>query len=118
MSFSQRIEWRQFGRRWSNVHGWIHVDGRPRAACLVRNVSEGGALIEIEPSAGLIPDQFTLVIQALQIEIGCEVRHQRHGSLGVRFTSRGGRQAADAIEAASHSPGSRRTTPPQAPAAG
>jgi hypothetical protein len=117
MSFSQRMQWRQFGRRWSNVHGWIHVDGRPRAACLVRNVSEGGALIEIDPSAGLIPDQFTLVIQPLQIEIGCEIRHQRHGSLGIRFTGADGWQAANAIEAASHSPGGQRMKPPHPPTA-
>lgn len=118
MSFSQNFEWRQFGRRWANVHGWLHVDGRPRISCQVRNVSEGGALLEIDATASRIPEQFTLVIQPLQIEIGCEVRHQRNGSLGVRFTTTGGRQVANAIADASQNTSNLQPTANSASAVG
>ena len=78
------IERREFGRRWSRVHGWICIDGRPRVPCIVRNFSEGGALLQHEPHISP-PTLFRLVIDAAKFEIGCEVRHRQPGSAGVRF---------------------------------
>ena len=47
-SYSDR---RNFGRRQTVWHAWIHVAGRPRMTCLVRNISAGGALLECQVPA-------------------------------------------------------------------
>lgn len=75
---------REFGRRWSRVHGWICVEGRPRVACTVRNYSDGGAFLLFDPGYNP-PDLFRLVVEAADLTIGCEVRHRHDGSAGVRF---------------------------------
>ncbi len=77
---------RQFGRRWSLVHGWICIDGRPRIACHVRNFSEGGALLMIDQALTL-PYTFLLTVDAIDFKIGCEVRHRSQNKVGVRFIS-------------------------------
>lgn len=77
---------RQFGRRWSKVHAWIHVDGRPRIACVVRNFSEGGALLYCR-DAGNLPLTFRLNIDVIDFEIGCRTRHRSDDSVGVCFMS-------------------------------
>jgi hypothetical protein len=47
----QRInERRLFGRRELTIHAWVQF-GRCREACLIRNISEQGALIEFETTA-------------------------------------------------------------------
>jgi hypothetical protein len=78
------VERRQFGRRKTSLHGWIVPDGRPRIACVVRNVSEGGALLEFEVPRGL-PYWFTLIIESKGFEARCEVRHQSERWMGVQF---------------------------------
>lgn len=77
-------ERRQFGRRKTCLHGWVVVEGRPKIACLVRNVSEGGALLECEVPKGL-PFRFSLVIDCKGFQALCEVRHQTDQWMGVRF---------------------------------
>ena len=77
---------RQFGRRWSRVHGWICIDGRPRMACHVRNFSEGGALLMVEQPLAL-PYTFLLEVEAIDFKIGCELRHRSENNIRVRFTS-------------------------------
>lgn len=83
---SRPADRRQFGRRWSDIHGWIIVEGRPRHSCLVRNFSEAGALLMVAGAATL-PFTFVLEIEAIQFRIGCEARHRHEGSVGVRFIS-------------------------------
>ena len=39
-------ERRQFGRRKTNLHGWIGVQGRPKLSCTVLDLSVGGALLQ------------------------------------------------------------------------
>ena len=85
-SASLSSERRQFGRRWSHVHGWIAVEGRPRLACCVHNFSEGGAFLVLE-QAQTLPYTFLLAIEAIGLTIGCEVRHHHHSRVGVRFIS-------------------------------
>jgi hypothetical protein len=77
---------REFGRRWSHVHGWITVEGRPRLPCHVRNFSEGGALIVVEQALTL-PYTFRLEIESIKLRIGCQTRHRHHNRVGVRFIS-------------------------------
>jgi PilZ domain len=78
------VERRQFGRRNTAMHGWIVLPGRPKLACLVRNVSEGGALLECAAPKWM-PFSFTLEIDCKGFTAECEVRHQKETWIGVRF---------------------------------
>lgn len=78
---------RQFGRRTSQLHAWIHVPGRPRLACLVSNVSVKGAELTFETAQTGLPYFFTLSIEASKFETACEMRHQRGTAIGVEFVA-------------------------------
>ena len=52
-------------------------------ACMVLNISPGGAKIGVEPAG--IPDRFTLSIEGEGAPRTCEVRRRGKGELGVRF---------------------------------
>ena len=80
------VERREFGRRKTSLHGWVVVEGRPKIACLVRNVSEGGALLECQVPKAL-PFRFVLVIDSRGFQALCEVRHQTEAWMGVRFVN-------------------------------
>ncbi len=84
MRANPAIERRQFGRRESSLHGWIVAEGRPRIACVVRNVSDGGALLELPVPKGL-PFHFSLVIDCKGFQALCEVRHQSDQRMGIQF---------------------------------
>ena len=75
---------REFGRRNSLLHGWLVIEGRPRIACLVRNVSEGGALLEC-PVPPEMPFHFELHIECKGFVATCEARHQSSTWIGVHF---------------------------------
>jgi hypothetical protein len=77
-------ERRAFGRRTTCLHGWVVVEGRSRLACLVRNVSDGGALLEFAAPKSM-PFQFKLVIDCKGFEAVCETRHHQEQWMGVRF---------------------------------
>ena len=77
-------ERRQFGRRWTQVHGWVCIEGRPRQSCVVQNFSETGALLELSAS-GNLPKHFILAIDAIKFKVGCEVQRELPGMLGVSF---------------------------------
>ena len=77
-------ERRQFGRRWSHVHGWICIEGRPRLACIIRNFSEAGALLEFD-NPSIVLRRFRLEIDATGFSTACEVRHHSARQAGVRF---------------------------------
>jgi hypothetical protein len=80
------LERREFGRRTTCLHGWVLIEGRPRIACVVRNVSEGGALIECRVPKEL-PFQFQLSIDCKGFEATCEIRHKGATWIGVQFVS-------------------------------
>ena len=84
MRLNQGIERRQFGRRETTLHGWVAVEGRPRIACVVKNISEGGALLEL-PITKYLPFHFNLVIDCKGFQALCEVRHQSESHVGVQF---------------------------------
>jgi PilZ domain len=75
---------RQFGRRSTVWHAWVVVAGRPRQACIVRNVSPTGALLEF-PDAPPEAHEFRLLIDTLGFEARCDVRHRNRNLIGVFF---------------------------------
>ncbi len=79
-------EKRQFGRRQTQLRGWIKVAGRPPVTCIVRDLSEGGALIETETETWL-PFNFRLTTEDGQVDRHCEIRHQKANRIGVEFAA-------------------------------
>lgn len=79
-------ERRQFGRRKTCMHGWVVMDVRPKLPCLVRNVSAGGALLELEVPKNM-PFRFKLIIDSKGFEALCEMRHTGPGWMGVQFVN-------------------------------
>jgi hypothetical protein len=80
-------ERRQFGRRRTFLHGWIKLQGRAPVACVVRDFSEGGALLEV-PENTWLPFRFSLAIESERFSAECEIRHQRESNIGVCFVQR------------------------------
>lgn len=81
------VEQRQFGRRTTCVHGWIKVPHRPKIACMVRNISASGALLEVSDPQSL-PYRFQLLVETSNLEADCEVKHRGQHSVGVYFAPR------------------------------
>jgi hypothetical protein len=52
--------------------------------CVVRNISDKGALLMVESSVG-IPNRFTLVIRADSLKRDALVKWRRARSIGVEF---------------------------------
>lgn len=78
------IERRQFGRRPTYMHGWVKLPGRPPVTCVIRNISEGGALLAFDTQQTL-PFEFLLDIEGFDLTVGCEVRHHYGDRVGVAF---------------------------------
>ena len=79
-----RIERRQFGRRNTNILGWIIVSGRPRIPCAIKNRSPKGAFLEL-PSSDWLPYRFQLALESDKNLYVCEVTHARANGVGVVF---------------------------------
>jgi len=92
------VERRQFGRRNTICHADACVRGRPAWPCVVRNVSAGGAKVEIQGPAPL-PTRFRLIVSAWQFEADCEVVHRSENAVGVRFLSCVGEPPWQALDA-------------------
>lgn len=80
-----RPEKRQFGRRTVLWHAWIKVAGRDREACIVRNFSVTGALLEFA-SETPAADRFQLAIDHFNFTAECYVRHRSRTGVGVYFS--------------------------------
>lgn len=75
---------RQFGRRESSQPAYATLSGSAPVACTLRNISEGGALIDF--GGVTVPTRnFKLTIDGVPFVMICEPRHQTGGSIGVRF---------------------------------
>jgi hypothetical protein len=73
---------RQFSRRDTSRSAIASIPGFAPAACELRNVSEGGALIAF--GNGYVPERpFRLTIEGMTL--ACEVRHSSANGIGVRF---------------------------------
>lgn len=84
MVLGMSVDRRQFGRKTVTSHGWVKVPGRPAIPCVVRDVSVNGARIEV-PEGTWLPYVFTLVVEAMGLQVGCEIRHRNGGSVGILF---------------------------------
>jgi hypothetical protein len=94
----QASDRRQFGRRWTQAHGWICIEGRPKLSCVVQNFSETGALLEVV-TPNRLPKHFILAIDTIDFRMGCEVMRELPGALGVKFCPIS--EMAEAISASS-----------------
>ena len=81
---TDHVERRQFGRRHTHIHGWIKLPGRPVLPCVIRNISDGGAMLVFDRTE-LLPFAFLLTIDAEDKPYGCEVRHHFGDRVGVAF---------------------------------
>jgi PilZ domain len=75
---------RQFGRRAVVRHAWIVAGGGQRLACSIRNVSDGGALLELAVAA-TVANRFTLTLAEGTASAACEACHRSDTTVGVRF---------------------------------
>src|SRR5437762_1335519 len=66
--------------------GIIAFDRAAGISCIVRNMSAGGACLEIESPLG-IPNDFTLVIKPDNVFRDCQVAWRSATRIGVRFTA-------------------------------
>ena len=64
--------------------GTIMFGSAASVDCIIRNMSDTGASLEVENPAG-IPDEFTLLIRPEIIKRSCHVAWRRERRIGVRF---------------------------------
>jgi hypothetical protein len=55
-------------------------------SCMVRNISEGGACLEVDSPVG-VPEDFTLVIESDHMKRPCQVRWRTGKRIGVQFAA-------------------------------
>ena len=92
MSFGRPLaERRAFGRRQTEEHAIVRVAGSPPIRCVIRNISDGGALLDFGEPVWL-PFTFRLLWEGTKREETSETKHQNGGRLGVSFIAK---QAAD-----------------------
>ena len=75
---------RVFGRRESCIRAVVYIAGRPPLHCIVRNYSQGGALLELAEPVD-VTGHARLVIESQGVDVNCEVRHHNGTGMGVRF---------------------------------
>ncbi len=80
----QSSDRRQFGRRHTHTIGRVKLPGRGSLPCIVRNLSDGGALLVFDRPEWL-PFGFLLTIEGDDTTYGCEVRHHFGERVGVEF---------------------------------
>lgn len=78
-------ERKPFGRRRPVWHAWIIPSSLQRLACCVRNVSNGGALLELDVPEWL-PAQFEVFIEGPDMRLHCETVHRGKHGVGVIFS--------------------------------
>ena len=77
---------RQFSRQPVQKRGLIRLGALPAVACVVEDISAGGARIRIEAGQP-VAQAFKLQIPNDLFEAECEVRYQSGPVVGVMFTS-------------------------------
>jgi PilZ domain len=83
-NFSPAIERRLFGRRQDRLLAVINARSRSSIPCIVQDMSDGGALLEVaQPS--LLPLRFQVLIEATGRAADCEIVHRTDTTVGVRF---------------------------------
>ena len=77
-------EKRQTARRRALKGGAIAFSGGARIDCVIRNLSETGAALEVESPIG-IPDNFMLFVNQEETKWSCHVAWRSAKKIGVRF---------------------------------
>ena len=77
-------ERRGFGRRHSNDHAIVRVQGRPPVRCTVKNISDTGALLDFGAEVWL-PYNFRLAWEVGTRSEECEIKHRNGQFVGVFF---------------------------------
>jgi hypothetical protein len=75
---------RAFGRRNCLKSGRIVLTSGCEIPCLIVNISEGGALLQLKGGA-CDHDAFSLILEEDNIIVLCEVAHRTNGRIGVRY---------------------------------
>lgn len=75
---------REFGRRNSQLIGYVKVPLRAPVPCRLVNMSPKGALIDV-PAYDHLPSRFRLTIGNYETE--CEVKHRERARIGVHFAT-------------------------------
>lgn len=83
MAVNEHHERRLFGRRRLTIHAWV-VLSRHREPCVIRNLSERGALIEFD---GVPPaaNNMRLLVDFEDFDVECDVRHRSGSAIGLYF---------------------------------
>jgi PilZ domain len=114
-TYSNPADRRAFGRRPTNQHAMAHIVGRAPLRCAVRDISEGGALLEFgEPV--LLRNRLRLVWEGTGQQAECEVRHVQGAKAGVQFICPNGPRIARESIAAGAAKLDDVSMPPLAPA--
>jgi hypothetical protein len=77
-------EKREIQRRRALKTGTICIDNKSTIDCVVRDLSNTGAFLEIESPIG-IPDKFTLIMKAAGAKQTCHVAWWSARRIGARF---------------------------------
>ena len=113
--YSNPADRRAFGRRPSNQHAMAHITGRAPLRCVVRDISEGGALLDFGESV-LLRNRLVLVWEGTGYQAECEVRHVQGAKAGVQFICPNGPRIARESMAAGAAQLDEASLPPLAPA--
>ena len=93
-SLAQRAQdQRRFGRRATAIHATVEVENRPLVSGVIRNLSEGGALLELIDKTEL-PESFWLRLHDTNAKLLCELTRKSGNAYGVAFKAQGGNVAA------------------------
>jgi hypothetical protein len=77
-------EKRQVQRQRALKGGSIGFGGGARIDCVIRNLSETGAALDVQSPIG-IPDDFTLFVNQEETKRSCHVAWRSTNRIGVRF---------------------------------
>jgi hypothetical protein len=77
-------EQRRSPRQRSFKGGTISFGTYPSVDCIIRNISDTGARLEVH-GAAVIPDQFMLLIKPELLKRSCRVAWRDNQSIGVQF---------------------------------
>ena len=113
--YSNPADRRAFGRRPTNQHAMAHIAGRAPQRCVVRNISEGGALLDFGDPV-VLRNRLRLVWEGTGEHAECEVRHVQGGKAGVQFICPNGPRIAREAIAAGAAKLDDASLPPLAPA--
>lgn len=100
-------ERRKHPRRKGFWRALAFLPGRSPLNCVVRDISEGGALLQFSEYPSF-PAKFKLFIEAFDCDYVCEVRHSGSYGVGVYFWEKNPRQRDSLL-----APFGKRPAPPQ-----